>query len=68
MRSVLIIPDSAGILERFALGGDARQQLGPGLDERPGPFVLELSGQGIDVDAGGGELGQDLLAVAAVRG
>ena len=33
-----------------------------------GPFVLELGGQGVDVDAGLGELGQHLLAVAAVRG
>ena len=31
-----------------------------------GPFVLELGGQGVDVDAGLGEPGQHLLAVAAV--
>ena len=28
------------------------QQVFPGFDERFGPFILELSGQGIDVNAG----------------
>ena len=33
-----------------------------------GPFVQELGSQGVDVDAGPGELGQHLVAVAGTRG
>ena len=55
-----------GLRQGSALGGDHLHEFVPGFDERFGPFVLELGGQGVDVDAGPGELRQHFLAVATV--
>ena len=43
---------STGLLEGGALGGDHRHQFVRGFDERRGSFVLQLGGQGVDIDAG----------------
>ena len=57
---------SDGLLQRSALVGDHGHQIVPGLDERLRTLVLELGRQSVDIDAGLGELRQDLLAVTAV--
>src|SRR5215470_15538850 len=54
------------LLHGRALGCNHTHELVPGGDERLGPFFLKLGGQGIDVDAGLGELIQYRLALAAV--
>ena len=54
-------------LESGALRCDHCHQVVPGLHERLRSFVLKLGGQGIEVDAGLGELRQHLFAVAAIR-
>src|SRR5262245_46948189 len=51
---------SAGGHEVGALGGDHVHELVPGVDERLRAFVLELTGEGVQVDAGAREPGQDL--------
>src|SRR5678815_4878028 len=43
-----------------------RDRLVPGPDERYRSVLLKAGGQGIDIDAGLGELGEDFLAVTAV--
>src|SRR5260370_8912228 len=56
----------ARLPEVGALGDDHLHELVPGLHEGLRSLVLELGGQRVDVDPGLGELGQHVLAVAAV--
>src|SRR5713226_6062172 len=48
--------DLTGLLERGALHRDHTHQVVPRLYKRLGSFILKPGGQGIDVDAGLGEL------------
>src|SRR5882672_4429782 len=70
--NIPVIGLSLGTLARLvqdgALGGDHVHEIAPGIDERPGAFVLEPVGEGVHVDAGRGEAGQHFVAVAAIGG
>src|SRR6516164_2951728 len=59
-------PNFSRLFQCLALGRDARQQIVPGLIERLGPFPLEPSAKGVDVDARPAEAVQHLLTVAAI--
>src|SRR2546427_3480940 len=59
-------PCLTGLHQGGALGSDDMQQFVPGIDERPGPFVLKLGSQGLNIDAGPGELREHGLTVATV--
>jgi len=59
---------SARLGEGGALAGDHRHEVVPRAHERLRAFVLELRREGVDVDTGPGEPGQQGLAVAAIRG
>src|SRR5215475_3045472 len=59
---------SARFRESITLADDDHHEFVPRLDERPGALVLEPSREEVDVDAGGGEAREDVLAVAAVQG
>ena len=56
----------SGFLQGGALGGDHRHQFAPGFDKRSSAFVLEFGGQGVAVDSGLGELGQNLFAISPI--
>ena len=55
---------STGFLDGLAFGRDDLQQFLPGLDERPGPLVLESGGQGRDIGAG---LGSAVIADGVIE-
>ncbi len=55
-------------LPPLPLGLDRRQQILPGVVEGPLALLLETGGERANVDSGAGELGQNLLRIAAVLG
>src|SRR5436309_249855 len=65
---VIGLPFSARLVQGGALGGDHVHELVPGADERLRAVVLELAGEGVHIDAGSGEPGQHVLAVATIGG
>src|SRR5271165_854403 len=56
----------SGFLQGSALGGYHRHEFVPGFYERSSAFVLELRGQGVAVDSGLGELGQNRFAIPPI--
>jgi hypothetical protein len=65
---IAMSPPFSGRRQGARLAADVLDQLVPGRDECVGALLLEARGERVDVDAGRGEAGDDLLDVAAVRG
>ncbi len=66
---VVVIPELSLMGgQRRAPGLDDFHEFVPGLNERFRAFVLQPGGECIDIDTGIGKPGQNLFAVAAVRG
>ena len=58
--------DHVEVHEVGAAGLDHLHQPVPRLYKRRRALFLEPRGQGVDVDAGAGEVGEDLFAIAAI--